>query len=645
MKKILFTIVLLSIFISCKRSSQNVDYSIQPVPFTQVTLTDDFWLPRLETNNKITIPYAFEQSEKTGRLKNFRVAGDLEEGSFNSLYPFDDSDVFKILEGASYSLQGFYDPELDVFLDTLISWIAAAQEDDGYLYTYRSILGDEADTAWVGKKRWEKTHLHSHELYNTGHMFEAAVAHYKATGKRNFLDVAIKSADRIYEDFGKGKIEKYPGHQEIEIGLVKLYRTTADERYLELAKFFLDTRNEGDLYAQAHIPVTEQTEAVGHAVRAMYMYAGMADVAALTGDQTYIDAIDTIWKDVVNTKTYITGGIGAEGGHEGFGSAYDLPNETAYCETCAGIASILWNYRMFLLTGNGKYYDILERTLYNNLLSGISIEGDRFFYPNPLESNGQIERSEWFACACCPSNICRFIPSVPGYIYSQTDETIYVNLYIASEAEIIIDDNVVKLNQLSEMPWGGNTQISVDPEESEFFEIKVRIPGWAEGKPVPSDLYTFSYNMKDKPRIYVNDVDIYRYRIEDGYVSLKRKWEKGDKIYIRLPVETMEVLASEKIEANHAKIAIQRGPIVYAAEWVDNPGYSVLEAGLEDVSGMEVIKDDELLGGIVKLKGEAKVDGERAEFIAIPYYAWAHRGKGEMGVWFRKIYPQTKIQE
>ena len=525
MKKIIYVFILSALFFSCDKQSQNADYPISPVPFTKVTLDDDFWLPRLETNNKITIPYAFEQTEQTGRLKNFRVAGGLEEGTFNSRYPFDDSDVFKIMEGASYSLQEFYDPDLDAFMDTLISWVAAAQEDDGYLYTYRTILGENADTGWVGKKRWEKTHLHSHELYNIGHMYEAAVAHYNATGKRNFLDIAIKSADRVCEDFGEGKLDSYPGHQEIEIGLVKLYRTTGDKKYLEQAKLFLDNRKDGNWYAQAHIPVTEQTEAVGHAVRAMYMYAGMADVAALTRDQAYISAIDTIWKDVANTKTYITGGIGAESGHEGFGPPYDLPNETAYCETCAGIANILWNYRMFLLTGDSKYYDILERSLYNNVLAGISLEGDRFFYPNPLESHGQHQRSEWFACACCPSNLVRFIPSVPGYIYAQTDETVFVNLYVSSETDLKLNDVEVKFTQLSEMPWGGNTQISVDPSEPDFFEVKVRIPGWVEGKPVPSDLYGFSYPPKDGVKVFVNDVNIARLRLENGYLSLKRKWE------------------------------------------------------------------------------------------------------------------------
>ncbi len=646
MKKLIYILVLSAILISCNRSSKVTDYPITPVPFTQVTLNDNFWLPRLVTNNKITIPYAFEQSEETGRLKNFRIAGALEEGTFSSRYPFDDSDVFKIMEGAAYSLQEFYDPELDAFMDTLISWVAAAQEDDGYLYTYRTILGEKADTGWAGRSRWEKTHHHSHELYNIGHMYEAAVAHYNATGKRNFLDIALKSADRVYEDFGEGKIEHFPGHQEIEMGLVKLFRTTSDKRYLDLAKFFLDTRKDGSFYCQAHKPVTEQTEAVGHAVRAMYMYAGMADVAALTQDQAYIDAIDTIWKDVVNTKTYISGGIGAEGGHEGFGSDYDLPNETAYCETCAGIANILWNYRMFLLTGDGKYYDILEKTLYNNVLSGISLEGDKFFYPNPLESHGQHERSEWFACACCPSNICRFIPSVPGYVYAQTDETIYVNLYIASEAEIAIDDNIVKLTQLSDMPWGGNTQIIVNPEEPEFFEINIRIPGWAQGKPVPSDLYTFSYKLKDDLKVHVNNVNISDYRIKNAYVSLKRRWKKGDEIYIQFPFETMEVIASENIAADSGKIAIQRGPIVYAAEWIDNPGYSVLDAGLEDVSGLEVFMDDELLGGIVKLMGKAKTlnngEIEEVDFVAIPYYSWAHRGAGEMAVWFEKVYPKVE---
>ncbi|UCG28131.1 MAG: glycoside hydrolase family 127 protein, partial [Bacteroidales bacterium] len=450
---------------------------IEPVPFTSVHLTDRFWAPRIKRNHDITIPIAISQSEETGRIKNFKIAGGFEEGEFCSIYPFDDSDVFKIIEGASYSLQTFPDPELEAVIDSLIYYIGHAQEDDGYLYTIRTIMGDDSHP-WIGK-RWEKTHILSHELYNLGHMYEAAVAHYQATGKRTFLDIAIKSADLVDRDFGWGKFESYPGHQEIEIGLVKLYRVTGDKKYLDLAKFFLDVRGDGEEYSQSHKKVVEQDSAVGHSVRAAYMYSGMADVAALTSDQAYVDAISRIWEDIVFRKMYITGGIGAAGGNEGFAEPYYLPNLTAYCETCASIANVFWNHRMFLHKGEVKYYDVLERTLYNALLSGVSLGGDRFFYPNRLESYGQHERQEWFGCACCPSNICRFIPSVPGYIYGKTEDRLYINLYAGNRADIDLGGNVVEIIQETNYPWDGNVKITVNPESDGNFSLFLRIPGWA----------------------------------------------------------------------------------------------------------------------------------------------------------------------
>ncbi|MEE4177204.1 MAG: beta-L-arabinofuranosidase domain-containing protein, partial [Bacteroides sp.] len=369
---IIAPILALSFVFTCLSCDQRVgkksDYPIRPVPFNQVRVTDQFWAPRIQRNAEVTIPIAFQQSEETGRIKNFKVAAGLEEGGFCSLYPFDDSDVFKIMEGASYSLQTYPDPQLEAYLDTLVYYISLAQKEDGYLYTNRTILGDSAHP-WAGKERWELVHELSHELYNLGHLFEAAVAHYQATGKREFLDVAIKAADLVDESFGDTTYVNYPGHQEIEIGLIKLYRVTGDERYLELARFFLEARENGSEYNQAHKKVTEQELAVGHAVRAMYMYAAMTDIAALTGDRIYERATERLWEDVVYTKMYITGGIGARRGHEGFGEPYELPNLEAYCETCAAIAFVLWNHRMFLLKGDARYYDVIERTLYNGLLS------------------------------------------------------------------------------------------------------------------------------------------------------------------------------------------------------------------------------------------------------------------------------------
>jgi DUF1680 family protein len=407
------------------KSQTNNDYPIRPVPFTSVKVTDAFWAPRIKLNHDVTIPIALKQCYITGRVDNFKVAGHLKEGKFCTEFPFDDTDIYKIIEGASYSLQTSPDPQLEARIDTLIYYVGKAQEPDGYLYTTRTI--DPAHPhPWSGKERWINESNGSHELYNCGHLYEAAVAHFLATGKRTFLDIAIKNADLLVRTFGPGKLAKSPGHQIVEMGLVKMYRVTGKKEYLDLAKFFLDCRGNGSEYSQDNKKVIDQSEAVGHAVRATYMYSGMADVAALTGNMDYLHAIDRIWNDVVTSKLYITGGIGAIGDHEGFGAKYELPNMSAYNETCASIGNIYWNYRLFLLHGESKYYDVLEQTLYNGMISGISLSGDHFFYPNPLESMGQHSRSEWFGCACCPSNVCRFIPSIPGYMYGQTDSRLYV---------------------------------------------------------------------------------------------------------------------------------------------------------------------------------------------------------------------------
>ena len=391
--------------LNCSHSTQK-DYPIQPVAFTEVKMTDQFWRGRMETNRAVTIRHVFDKIEETGRIDNFAIAGGLKEGEQQGIYPFDDSDVFKTIEGASYALMVNSDPELEAYLDSVITIIGAAQEEDGYLYTVRTNKADRL-RRWFGDERWEKLDG-SHELYNAGHLFEAAAAHYQATGKRNLLDIAVKVADMVDRTFGPGKLRKPPGHQVIEMGLAKLYRVTGEQRYLDLAKFFLDMRGKpldgrelrGE-YNQDHKPVLEQDEAVGHAVRAGYMYAGMADVAALSNDRSYVKAIDRLWGNVVGKKLYLTGGLGSRGGNEGFSGNYDLPNMSAYNETCASIANVYWNHRLFLLHGAAKYIDVMERTLYNALLSGISLQGKQFFYPNPLASVGQHERAEWFGCPCC----------------------------------------------------------------------------------------------------------------------------------------------------------------------------------------------------------------------------------------------------
>lgn len=619
--------------------------TITPVPFTSVMVTDNFWAPKIETNHRVTIPIAIEQSTITGRIKNFEIAGGMAEGDFCSIYPFDDSDVFKIIEGASYSLQTFPDPSLESLLDTLIMKIGAAQEDDGYLYTYRTIMGDDSHP-WVGSSRWEKTHILSHELYNLGHMYEAAVAHYQATGKRNFLDIAIKSADLVDRDFGWGKLETYPGHQEIEIGLVKLYRATGEKRYLDLAKFFLDVRGpEGEEYSQSHMKVIDQREAVGHSVRAAYMYTGMADVAALTGDEAYVNAISEIWKDIVYKKMYVTGGIGASGGNEGFGEPYHLPNMSAYCETCASIANVFWNQRMFLHHGESEYFDVLERTLYNGLLSGVSLSGDRFFYPNVLESNGQHQRQAWFGCACCPSNISRFIPSVPGYIYAKTDDDIYVNLYLSNTASIEMGDNLVNIVQEADYPWSGTIGITVNPEREKRFSVMLRIPGWAQNEAIPGGLYSFADKQESKINLMVNGKRV-RYDMESGYAEIERTWKEGDRISLELPMEIRRVIADQRVEADNNRFAIQRGPLMYCAEWADNKG-EILNLVFDSTSPLSTEFDKSALNGMQVIKTVGRkvsrdedgelVMGESQPVTLIPYHLWNNRGPGQMTVWLPSV--------
>ncbi|MCP2604561.1 glycoside hydrolase family 127 protein [Candidatus Aminicenantes bacterium AH-873-B07] len=658
MKIKIFSIIIFLLFLILTCNGEiHKDYPIKPVPFTKVKINDNFWLPRIETNLKVTIPFAFKKCEETGRIDNFAKAGGLMKGKFVGRR-YNDSDVFKIMEGAAYSLSLYPDPELEKYMDNLISKIEAAQEDDGYLYTARTI-DPENPPLGAGKERWSNLGL-SHELYNVGHMYEAAVAYYMATGKNNFLKIAIKNADLIYKVFGPNKRHGYPGHQEIEIGLVKLYRVTGNEKYLKLAKFFLDERGKYKFkrkfstsspfsiynqpwYMQAHKPVIEQTKAIGHAVRATYMYSGMADVAAITRDNAYINAIDRIWENVISKKLYITGGIGSRREGEAFGEDYELPNATAYNETCAAIGNVFWNHRLFLLHGDAKYIDVLERTLYNGLLSGVSLSGDRFFYPNPLESDGkykfnqgEVTRKPWFDCACCPTNICRFLPSLPKYIYAYRDNIIYINLFIQSEANIKIKDNKVHLIQETNYPWNGMIKIIVNPEIPSDFEIKIRIPGWALGKPVPSDLYSFLNQVIEKPKLRLNTL-IQPLNINKGYISLKKRWNKGDIIELILPMPIQRIIAHEKVRDDQGKIAIQRGPLVYCFEGIDNRG-KVLNRFIPDNMNFKVKFHPELLGGINVLIGEHK--GEK--LIAIPYYAWSHRGVGEMAVWLpRKKYKRN----
>jgi DUF1680 family protein len=626
--------IISSLFLACfliltactgnKEITDKKDYPIVPVPFTSVQVNDAFWAPRIRINHNVTIPIALNQCYKTGRVDNFLFAAHIKEGKFCTEYPFDDSDIYKIIEGASYSLQTFPDSLLEARIDTLIEYIGKAQEPDGYLYTNRTIDSTNLHP-WAGKKRWEKDPQASHELYNLGHLFEAAVAHYQATGKKSLLDIAIKAADLLVKDFGPGKLAYEPGHQVVEMGLVKMYRVTGKKEYLDLAKYFLDIRGKGTEYSQDHMKVTEQTRAVGHAVRAMYMYSGMADISAITGDSSYVKALDKIWDDLITTKFYLTGGIGAEAGHEGFGPDFELPNLTAYNETCASIGEVYWNSRMFLLRGESSYYDVLERVLYNGLISGVSLSGDHFFYPNPLESRGQYERSEWFGCACCPSNVCRFIPSVPGYVYAHTDKRIYVNLYVGSNAEIDLNGNTFTIEQKTNYPWDGIVDFTVNPAESQKMEMAVRIPGWARNIPVPENLYTYSEEDPSEFSLMVNGKPA-DYKMDKGYAVISRKWKAGDMISLQLPMPVRRVMADNRVTADQGKIALQRGPLVYCAEWADNEGKILTD--LTAGTAFETEFKPELLSGITVIKGSG--------YTAIPYYAWANRGQGEMVVWMKR---------
>ena len=625
------------------------DYNVQPVPFSHVHVDDGFWLPRLETSRKVTIPYALEQCEATDRISNFEKSAGLIKGKHEGTY-FNDSDVYKVMEGAAYSLQVNPDRMMRLYLDQLIGIMAAAQWENGYLYTFYSLPERQTEKLW--------TNIGSmHEQYCVGHMYEAAVAHYQVTGDETFLNVAKKNADLICRVFNAEGRTDPPGHQEIEVGLCKLYRVTGDEKYLNQAKFFLDQRGRegnrgpnGDrglygMYSQDHIPVVEQTKAVGHSVRAAYLYTGMADVAALTGNREYVKAIDTIWNDVVSQKLYITGGIGAAGGHEGFGGAYELPNMTAYCETCASIANILWNHRMFLMHGDAKYIDVLERTMYNAALSGISLDGDRFFYPNVLESIGQHSRAPWFGCACCPSNVARFIPSIPGFAYASKGKDVYVNLFLGGDVTIENADNKVKLTQQTRYPWAGNVKITVDPENSETFAVYVRIPGWARNEPIPSDLYRFVKRMADEVSLKVNGRSM-PIEIVDGYVKLNRQWKQGDTIELDLPMPVRRITSHANITSNRGKVALQRGPLVYCLEGPDNED-RVLDLVIPDDIEFTVQQREDLLGGVVTINGQAQtakrtLDGRivpnaTRPFTAIPYYAWAHRGRAHMTVWPARV--------
>jgi len=667
------------------------DYPITPVPFTAVKVTDGFWAPRIETNRTVTIPAIFRNCEETGRIDNFAIAGAMIEGEYNG-ERYNDTDVYKTIEGASYSLMVHPDAELDRYLDGVIAKIAAAQEPDGYLYTPRTASPGKVQPG-TGEERWAELAV-SHELYNAGHLYEAAAAHFLATGKRTLLDVALRNADLVARTFGEGpgKRQGFPGHQEIELALVKLYRLTGKRAYLDLAKYFLDQRGRGltlrqyppgNRFAiyndatqiQAHKPVLEQDEAVGHAVRLTYMASGMADVAALTGDKSYFDAVRRLWENVVGKKMYLTGGIGARHDRERFGDDYELPNLTGYLETCASIGMAFWNHRMFLLTGEAAYLDVMERVMYNGVLSGVSLDGTLFFYPNPLESDGKYrfnkgraERAPWFGVACCPGNVSRFLPSVPGYVYATKGEVLYVNMFVAGEAQVELEGTAVAVRQETRYPWDGAVAVMIEPKREGAFAVHIRIPGWAQDRPVPTYLYRYEGGGEEQITLRVNGEPVVL-DMDKGFARVRRVWRKGDRIEIIFPMEARRVAAHPSVRDDEGFVAVERGPLVYCAEGPDNGGRA-LNIVLPDGAALRPETRPELLGGIVVLTGEALAadpsavsrvrdaepkdaaadDEEDAPpasrrrlapgaalephpLVLIPYYAWAHRGPAEMSVW------------
>ncbi len=653
-----------------QKQQQHSGYPITPVPFTAVKVAPaTFWGQRLEASRNVTVPLAFSKCESEGRYKNFEnaaahMADPTKVFKVNGVgFSFDDTDPYKTLEGAAYLLSskemGSKEmrskwQHLEHYCDSVIDIIAKAQEPDGYLYTART-QNPANPHHWAGDRRWVKEEDLSHELYNLGHMVEGAVAYWQATGKRKFLDVACRYADVCIKEVGPnaGQVTVVPGHQIAEMAMARLYLATGEKKYLDFAKYLLDYRGKTQIkntYSQSHLPVVQQDEAVGHAVRAAYMYAGMADVAALTGDTAYINAIGRIWQNIVGKKLYITGGIGATSNGEAFGKNYELPNMSAYCETCAAIGNVYVNYRLFLLHGESKYYDVLERTLYNGLISGVSLEGNGFFYPNPLESMGQHQRQAWFGCACCPSNICRFIPSLPGYVYAvrgakgsegSNSPAVYVNLFLSNTSTLAVNGKSLTLSQQTNYPWDGEVSITVDKNSAGAVAMKIRIPGWLQNKPVPSNLYQYTDNKRLGYTCSVNGQSIDASTTADGYLTIDRRWKKGDKIQLHFDMEPRIVRADNRVEADRGRVAIERGPLVYCAEHPDNQ-FDVFAALLNQQPQFRLGKTEVAGTSIVTLITDAqtldfdkqgKLQTTDQTLTLIPYYAWCHRGSGRMRVW------------
>jgi DUF1680 family protein len=631
--------VIIAISGSCSNDKSN-KRSINFVAAEKVKITDDFWLPILERNRLVTIPYAFKKCAETGRIENFVVAAGKSKNKFQG-ERYNDTDVFKIIEGAANTLKTYPDSVLELFVDSLITIIGEAQESDGYLYTARS--ADPANPApGAGRDRWIDEWI-SHELYNAGHLYEAAVAYYEATGKKNLLDVAVKNADLVCKEFGWGRREAAPGHQEIEIGLLKLYEVTGNDKYLKQAKFFLDVRGRNQTheiypegtrfaiynnkeYLQQDLPIMEQTDVKGHAVRVTYMYTALTMLSNLTEDKSYLTKSEELWNNVLTKKIYLTGGVGSEGEGEAFGKAYYLPNASAYNETCASIGEVFWNKELFNATGDAHYINVMERVLYNGLISGISQDGKSFFYPNPLSSPGNYTRSPWFGVSCCPGNLCRFFPQIPGLIYAFSDKNIFVNLFISSSTNISIRGNDIKIGQETKYPWDGKIVLSINPEKSSDFNINVRIPSWLNNSPFYGDLYTYTDSATISPVIRVNN-KITDCKTVNGYANITKTWQSGDKIVVEFPMSVRTVKANTNVVADSGKIAFERGPVVFCLEEADNGKVAGVVLKKNVKTSFEFDKTILSGTGIIKIYDTLK------QFTAVPYYLWSNRKIGEMEVW------------
>lgn len=615
MKKILLPIVATLMLGACSTSNPELEETstslkmIENVDFSHVKINDSFWSPRLEKHALVTLPVCIDQIEnQTGRMQNFINAAK-GEGQHSGIF-FDDSDVYKALEGIAYSLKNFPNPELEALADRWIDNFAAAQQPDGYINTFYTLTGLE--------NRW--CDMDKHEMYCAGHMIEAAVAYYQVTGKRKMLDVCIRMADHMMNEFGPDKRDWVPGHEEIELALVKLYKVTGEEKYLDFAHWLLEERGHGygarcdghewnAPYYQDDMPVSQLTDIGGHAVRSMYLYCGMSDVAAAKNDSTYMAALHRVWDDVVLRNMYVTGGIGSSEHNEGFTQDYDLPNKEAYCETCASVGMVLWNSRMNQFTGDAKYIDVLERSMYNGALAGVSLEGDKFFYVNPLESDGDHHRQAWYGCACCPSQVSRFLPSIGNYIYGTSEDALWVNLFIGNEAEIAFGSETLKVRMETNYPWEGVATLFLDTPFDK--EIRWRVPDWCDGQAY--------FGLNGEPLIP---------NIENGYAIMNEPWKAGDELTLSMNMSVKMVAADPRVKADEGKRAMQRGPLVYCLEEIDNTA-TYENAQLDSDAQFDCAFEPELLNGVETITAETA----NGILHFIPYYSWDNREAGRMKVW------------